>query len=91
MAIKIKHQPIEKVTLYKVDGKTFDTEAEAESHLKLKNFELLINHLKDKIIDCEFISPHFRVTYHAFSAEQLDNALEVANDIKYLVAKIREG
>ena len=81
---------IKEIIVYEVDGKTFASKAEAESHLKLKEFEIGINNLKDKILECEFISPHFRVTYHAFSAEQLDKALEVANDIKSLVAKIRE-
>lgn len=81
---------IEKIIKYKVDGKEFATEQEAESHLKLKEFEIGINNLKDKILECEFISPHFRVTYHAFSSEQLDKALEVANDIKSLVNKVRK-
>ena len=81
---------IKEIIVYEVDGKTFASKAEAESHLKLKECEIGINNLKDKILECEFISPHFRVTYHAFSSEQLDKALEVANDIKSLVAKIRE-
>ncbi len=81
---------IKEIIVYEVDGKTFASKAEAESHLKLKEFEIGINNLKDKILECEFISPHFRATYHAFSSEQLDKALEVANDIKSLVAKIRE-
>jgi hypothetical protein len=80
---------IEKVTKYKVDGKEFATKQEAESHLALKEFEISINNLKDRIVDCEFISPHFRVTHHAFSSDQLDNALEVAKDIESLVNKIR--
>ena len=88
---KNKKPLITEVVRYEVDGKVFATKEEAESHLKLKEFELMINNLKDKIMDCEFISPQFRVTYHAFSADQLDKALEVANDIKTLVAKIREG
>ena len=87
---KNKKPLITEVIRYEVDGKMFATKAEAESHLKLKEFEIGINNLKDKIMDCEFISPQFRVTYHAFSADQLDKALEVANDIKTLVAKIRE-
>ena len=57
--------------------------------MNLEEFEIGFNNLKDKILECELIRPHFRVTYHAFSSEQLDKALEVANDIKTLVAKIR--
>jgi hypothetical protein len=80
---------IKEIIVYEVDGKTFASKAEAESHLKLKEFEIGINNLKDKILECEFISPHFRVTYHAFSSDQLDEALSVAKDIESLVNKVR--
>jgi hypothetical protein len=77
------------VIRYEVDDKSFATQEEAESHLALKQFEISINNLKDKILECEFISPHFRVAHHAFSSDQLDDSLEVAKDIVSLVNKIR--
>lgn len=80
---------IEQVIKYKADGKEFSTEEEAKSHLVLKEFELMINKLKDNILACEFISPHFRVTHHAFSSDQLNEALGVAKDIEMLVSKLR--
>ena len=81
---------IKEIIVYEVDGKTFASKAEAESHLALKEFEEMINELKEKVLECQFISPHFRVTYHAFSSEQLDKALELAKDIELLVNKVRK-
>jgi hypothetical protein len=81
---------IKEIIVYEVDGKTFASKAEAESHLALKEFEEMINELKEKVLECQFISPHFRVSHHAFSSEQLDKALELAKDIELLVNKVRK-